>query len=264
MAEDAWNTRNPARVALAYTPDCRWRNRAEFLQGRPEIEAFLRRKWNRELGYRLIKQLWAFRDNRIAVRFAYEWHDDSGQWFGSYGNENWEFDEDGLMWQRIASINDLPINDGERKYHWPLGRRRPLQPIRKDLVIRFRRQRLAREAIMAAKEISVKKYVVRLSGEERERLETLLRKGKSPARRVLKARILLKADVSEAGKGWSDNRIIEALETSPSMVYRVRKQLVEEGFEAVLSRKPRAMPAVARIFDGEKEAKLIALACSKP
>src|SRR5438128_4573350 len=117
---------------------------------------------------------------------------------------------------------------------------------------------------MAAKEISVKKYVVRLSGEERERLETLIRKGKSPARRVLKARILLKADVSEAGKGWSDNQIIEALETSPSMVYRVRKQLVEEGFEAVLSRKPRAMPAVARIFDGEKEAKLIALACSKP
>src|SRR6266403_70397 len=117
---------------------------------------------------------------------------------------------------------------------------------------------------MAAKESSVKKYVVRLSGEERERLETLIRKGKSPARRVLKARILLKADVSEAGKGWSDNRIIDALETSPSMVYRVRKQLVEEGFEAVLSRKPRAMPAVARIFDGEKEAKLIALACSKP
>ena len=117
---------------------------------------------------------------------------------------------------------------------------------------------------MAAKEISVKKYVVRLSGEERERLETLIRKGTSPARRVLKARILLKADVSEAGKGWSDNQIIEALETSPSMVYRVRKQLVEEGFEAVLSRKPRALPAVARIFDGEKEAKLIALACSKP
>src|SRR5437899_6220032 len=141
---------------------------------------------------------------------------------------------------------------------------RPLQPIGKDLVIRFRRQQLAREAIMAANEISVKKYVVRLSGDERERLETLIRKGKSPARRVLKARILLKADVSEAGKGWSDNQIIEALETSPSMVYRVRKQLVEEGFEAVLSRKPRAMPAVARIFDGEKEAKLIALACSKP
>ena len=117
---------------------------------------------------------------------------------------------------------------------------------------------------MAVKEISVKKYVVRLSGEERERLETLIRKGKSPARRVLKARILLKADVSQAGKGWSDNRIIEALETSPSMVYRVRKELVEEGFEAVLSRKPRAIPAVARIFDGEKEARLIALACSKP
>ena len=117
---------------------------------------------------------------------------------------------------------------------------------------------------MAAREISVKKYVVRLSGEERERLETLIRKGKSPARRVLKARILLKADVSEGRKAWSDNRIIEALETSPSMVYRARKQLVEDGIEAVLSRKPRAMPAIARIFDGEKEAKLIALACSKP
>jgi hypothetical protein len=117
---------------------------------------------------------------------------------------------------------------------------------------------------MAAKEISVKKYVVRLSGEERDRLETLIRKGKSPARRLLKARILLKADVSEAGEGWSDNRIIRALDTSVSMVYRVRKQLGEEGFEAVLSRKQRATPAVARIFDGEKEAKLIALACSKP
>jgi hypothetical protein len=120
------------------------------------------------------------------------------------------------------------------------------------------------EAMMAAKEILVKKYVVRLSGEERERLETLIRKGKSPARRLLKARILLKTDVSEAGEGWSDTRIIRALDTSPSMVYRVRKQLVEEGFEAVLSRKQRATPAVARIFDGEKEAKLIALACSKP
>src|SRR5215831_4659460 len=117
---------------------------------------------------------------------------------------------------------------------------------------------------MAAREISVKKYVVRLSRDERERLETLIRKGKSPARRVLKARILLKADVSEAGKGWSDSRIVKALETSPSMVYQVRKQLVEEGFEAVLSRKHRATPAVAPIFDGEKEAKLIALACSKP
>jgi hypothetical protein len=120
------------------------------------------------------------------------------------------------------------------------------------------------EAIMVAKEISVKKYVVRLNVDEREQLEALIRKGKSPAQRLLKARILLKADVSEAGEGWSDGRIIEALETSPSMVYRVRKQLVEEGFEAVLSRKQRATPAVARIFDGEKEAKLIALACSKP
>jgi Homeodomain-like domain len=120
------------------------------------------------------------------------------------------------------------------------------------------------EAIMAAIEISVKKYVVRLSAVEREQLEALIRKGKNPAQRLLKARILLKADVSEADEGWSDSRIIKALETSPSMVYRVRKQLVEEGFEAVLSRKPRATPAIARIFDGEKEAKLIALACSKP
>jgi hypothetical protein len=123
---------------------------------------------------------------------------------------------------------------------------------------------LALEAIMAAKEISVKTYVVRLSGEERERLKTLIRKGKSPARRLLKARVLLKADVSEAGEAWSDSRIIEALDASASMVYRVRKQLVEEGLEAVLSRKQRATPAVSRIFDGEKEAKLIALACSKP
>jgi hypothetical protein len=120
------------------------------------------------------------------------------------------------------------------------------------------------EAIMAGKEISVKKYVVRLSGEERQQLEGLIRKGKGPARRLLKARILLKADVSDAGPGWSDNRIIVALDTSSSMIYRVRKQLVEEGFEAVLSRKQRATPAVPRIFDGEKEAKLIALACSKP
>ena len=123
MAEDAWNTREPARVALAYTKDSRWRNRAEFLQGRDAIQAFLTRKWSRELDYRLIKELWAFRDNRIAVRFAYEWHDDSGHWFRSYGNENWGFDEHGLMRLRIASINDLPIADGERKYHWPLGRR---------------------------------------------------------------------------------------------------------------------------------------------
>jgi nuclear transport factor 2 (NTF2) superfamily protein len=123
MAEDAWNTRDPARVALAYTLDSRWRNRAEFLQGREQIEAFLRRKWARELDYRLVKELWAFRENRIAVRFAYEWHDDSGSWFRSYGNENWEFDEHGLMRLRIASINDLPIAAADRKYHWPLGRR---------------------------------------------------------------------------------------------------------------------------------------------
>ena len=123
LAEDAWNSRDPARVALAYTPDSRWRNRSEFLQGREAIEAFLTRKWSKELDYRLIKEVWTFRDNRIAVRFAYEWRDDSGSWFRSYGNENWEFDEQGLMRLRIASINDLPINDSERKYRWPLGRR---------------------------------------------------------------------------------------------------------------------------------------------
>ncbi len=123
MAEDAWNTRDPKRVALAYTIDSRWRNRAEFFQGRDSIQAFLIRKWTRELDYRLIKELWAFRDNRIAVRFAYEWHDDSGQWMRSYGNENWEFDEHGLMRLRIASINDLPIAEGDRHYRWPLGRR---------------------------------------------------------------------------------------------------------------------------------------------
>src|SRR5215813_9721244 len=123
LAEDAWNSRDPARVALGYTVDSVWRNRAEFIHGREAIEAFLTRKWNRELDYRLIKEVWTYRDNRIAVRFAYEWHDDSGNWFRSYGNENWEFDEDGLMRRRLASINDLPIKDGERKYHWPLGRR---------------------------------------------------------------------------------------------------------------------------------------------
>jgi len=122
-AEDAWNTRDPARVALAYTVDSQWRNRVEFLKGRAEIEAFLTRKWNRELDYRLIKELWTFADNRVGVRFAYEWHDDSGQWFRSYGNENWEFDEHGLMRRRIASINDLPIKEGERKYLWLLGPR---------------------------------------------------------------------------------------------------------------------------------------------
>ena len=133
MAEDAWNTRDPARVALAYSVDSIWRNRAEFIHGREAIEAFLIPKWNRELEYRLIKELWAFRDNRIAVRFAYEWHDDSGNRFRSYGNENWEFDEQGLMRWRIASINDLPIKDGERKYHWPLGRRPDDHPSLSDL-----------------------------------------------------------------------------------------------------------------------------------
>jgi nuclear transport factor 2 (NTF2) superfamily protein len=123
LAEDAWNTRDPARVALAYTIDSRWRNRAEFVHGRSAIEEFLKRKWQRELDYRLIKELWAFRDERIAVRFAYEWHDDSGQWYRSYGNENWAFDENGLMALRIASINDAPIAASDRKYHWPAGRR---------------------------------------------------------------------------------------------------------------------------------------------
>jgi hypothetical protein len=123
MAEDAWNGRDPQRVALAYTPDSEWRNRSEFPRGRAEIEAFLARKWAREHEYRLIKELWACADNRIAVRFAYEWHDDKGQWFRSYGNENWEFDTQGLMRKRYASINDLPITESERKFHWPQGRR---------------------------------------------------------------------------------------------------------------------------------------------
>jgi uncharacterized protein len=123
LAEDAWNTRDPARVALGYTVDSRWRNRAEFAQGREDIVAFLTRKWNRELDYRLIKEVWAFHENRIAVRFAYEWHDDGGYWYRSYGNENWEYNEDGLMRTRFASINDLPIAQGDRKFHWPLGRR---------------------------------------------------------------------------------------------------------------------------------------------
>ncbi|MER9909321.1 nuclear transport factor 2 family protein [Mesorhizobium sp. M0050] len=123
MAEDAWNSRDPERVSLAYTQDSTWRNRAEFVSGRNEIVSFLTRKWARELDYRLIKEVWTWNDNRIAVRFAYEWRDDSGHWFRSYGNENWEFDADGLMRRRVASINDLPIAEGERKYHWPLGRR---------------------------------------------------------------------------------------------------------------------------------------------
>lgn len=133
LAEDAWNGRDPARVAQAYTPDSRWRNRAEFIDGRAEIEAFLTRKWSRELDYRLIKELWTFGGNRIAVRFAYEYHDDSGNWFRAYGNENWEFDDNGLMRRRIASINDLPIAESERLYRWPLGRRPDDHPGLSDL-----------------------------------------------------------------------------------------------------------------------------------
>ncbi len=123
LAEDAWNSRDPQRVALAYTTDSVWRNRAEFISGREQIVGFLTRKWSRELDYRLIKEPWIAAGNRIAVRFAYEWHDDAGNWFRSYGNENWEFDEHGLMRIRIASINDLPIAAADRRYHWPLGRR---------------------------------------------------------------------------------------------------------------------------------------------
>lgn len=122
-AEDSWNSRDPAKVALAYTEDSEWRNRSDFLSGRTAIEAFLTEKWQREREYRLIKELWAFTGNRIAVRFSYEWHDIDGQWFRSFGNENWEFAADGLMQRRIASINDLPIAMKERKFHWPLGRR---------------------------------------------------------------------------------------------------------------------------------------------
>ena len=133
MAEDAWNTRDPQRVALAYTSDSRWRNRAEFLQGRIAIEEFLTRKWHREIDYRLIKEIWAFRESRIAVRVAYECHDDSGNWFRSYGNENWEFDGRGLMRLRISSINDLPIEENDRKYYWPLGRRPDDHPGLSDL-----------------------------------------------------------------------------------------------------------------------------------
>lgn len=123
LAEDGWNSRDPAKVSLAYTPDSQWRNRVEFLQGRDAIVAFLARKWDHEHEYRLIKELWGFRENRMAVRFAYEWRDDAGDWFRSYGNELWEFDERGLMRRRVASINDAPIADAERKYHWPQGRR---------------------------------------------------------------------------------------------------------------------------------------------
>ena len=134
-AEDAWNTRDPARVVLAYTLDSRWRNRAEFPRGRAEIEAFLIRKWTRELAYRLIKELWTFARNRIAVRFAYEYHDDSGQWFRAYGNENWQFDAAGLMEARFASINEHPITEAERKFRWPLGRRPDDHPGLSDLAL---------------------------------------------------------------------------------------------------------------------------------
>lgn len=123
MAEDGWNSRDPERVSMVYTPVSQWRNRAEFPKGRAEIVEFLTRKWVKELDYRLIKEIWAFEDNRIAVRFAYEWHDDAGNWYRSYGNENWQFDENGLMELRYASINDLPIKESERKFFWPLGRR---------------------------------------------------------------------------------------------------------------------------------------------
>jgi nuclear transport factor 2 (NTF2) superfamily protein len=133
QAEDAWNSRDPQRVALGYTIDSIWRNRSEFFSGRDPIIQFLTRKWKKELDYRLIKELWTFQANRIAVRFAYEWHDDSGNWFRSYGNENWEFDEHGYMRRRIASINDLPIRENERKYHWLLGRRPDDHPGLSDL-----------------------------------------------------------------------------------------------------------------------------------
>lgn len=123
LAEDAWNSRDPKRVSLAYTLDSHWRNRTEFIQGREQIEAFLDRKWQRELDYRLVKELWGFRENRMAVRFAYEWRDGGGAWFRSYGNELWEFDEHGLMRRRVASINDAPIAENDRKFLWPIGRR---------------------------------------------------------------------------------------------------------------------------------------------
>ena len=133
MAEDAWNSRDPEKVSLAYTEDSRWRNRAEFLSGRAQIVEFLTRKWAKELDYRLIKEVWAFTENRIAVRFAYEWHDDAGNWFRSYGNENWEFDSEGLMAVRIASINDLPIGEADRKFFWPQGARPADHPGLSDL-----------------------------------------------------------------------------------------------------------------------------------
>ncbi|TGD72535.1 nuclear transport factor 2 family protein [Mangrovimicrobium sediminis] len=128
LAEDGWNSRDPAKVALAYTEDSRWRNRTEFVTGRSALQALLQRKWTRELDYRLVKELWAFDSHRIAVRFAYEFHDDAGQWFRAHGNENWEFDDNGLMRRRLASINEHPIEHSERLFHWPLGRRPDAHP----------------------------------------------------------------------------------------------------------------------------------------
>ena len=133
LAEDGWNSRDPEKVSLAYTEDTYWRNRTEFLHGRQQVVEFLRRKWDRELDYRLIKELWAFHENRIAVRYAYEWRDDSGHWYRSYGNENWEYDEHGLMRRRFACINDMPIREADRKFHWPLGRRPDDHPGLSDL-----------------------------------------------------------------------------------------------------------------------------------
>lgn len=133
LAEDGWDTRDADKVSLAYSLDTEWRNRAEFTHGREEARQFLARKWNKELEYRLIKELWAFTDNRIAVRYAYEWHDDSGNWFRSYGNENWEFGADGLMQRRFSCINDMPIKESDRKFHWPLGRRADDHPGLSDL-----------------------------------------------------------------------------------------------------------------------------------
>lgn len=135
MAEDAWNSRDPDRIVQVYTEDTLWRNRSEFPVGREQVRAFLLRKWTKELDYRLIKELWAYTDNRIAVRFAYEWHDDAGNWFRSYGNENWEFNESGLMQRRFASINDLPIKEEHRLFHWPLGRRPDDHPGLSDLAL---------------------------------------------------------------------------------------------------------------------------------
>lgn len=133
LAEDGWNSRDPAKVALAYSLDTKWRNRIEFATNRDEAQAFLDRKWKKELDYRLIKELWAFTENRIAVRYAYEWHDEAGNWFRTYGNENWEFAEDGLMQRRFACLNDMPIQESERLFHWPLGRRPDDHPSLSDL-----------------------------------------------------------------------------------------------------------------------------------